>query len=196
MPAELRTRLKSARRVVVLTGAGISAESGLPTFLGNDGLWKEYKTEGLAFTDGFLEKPAVVWEWYEYRRSLYANARPNLGHLALVELEKFYPDFTLITQNSDGLHSAAGSENILELHGNIHRNHCQACGKVYPERSSPAAKFLRVAAVGECCDRTSSGLGRGFPLPFSMPPCKQLSKQGYFFPWEHLPWSSRPLRFL
>lgn len=134
LPAELVTRLKAARRVVALTGAGISAESGLPTFRGQEGLWKEYKAEELASIDGFLQKPEVVWEWYEYRRSIYADARPNGGHLALAELERIYPEFTLITQNTDGLHFAAGSENVLELHGNIRRNRCHSCGKLYPEK--------------------------------------------------------------
>lgn len=131
---ELVSRLKSAKRVVALTGAGISAGSGLPTFRGDGGLWKKYKAEDLASIDGFLHRPQVVWEWYEYRRSIYANAQPNPGHMALVELEKFYTEFTLITQNTDGLHFAAGSENILELHGNIRRNRCHSCGKLYPEK--------------------------------------------------------------
>lgn len=134
LPAELISRLKSARRAAALTGAGVSAESGLPTFRGNEGLWKKYKAEDLASIDGFLQRPQVVWEWYEYRRSIYANARPNPGHAALAALEKFYPEFTLITQNTDGLHFAAGSENILELHGNIRRNRCHSCGKLYPEK--------------------------------------------------------------
>jgi NAD-dependent deacetylase len=131
---ELVSRLKSARRAAVLTGAGISAESGLPTFRGDEGLWKKYKAEDLASIDGFLQRPQVVWEWYEYRRSIYAQARPNAGHFALVELEEFFPEFTLITQNTDGLHLAAGSEKILELHGNIRRNRCHSCGKLYPEK--------------------------------------------------------------
>lgn len=134
LPAELISSLQSAKRVTVLTGAGLSAESGLPTFRGDEGLWKKYKAEDLASIDGFLKRPQVIWEWYEYRRSIYANARPNPGHLALVELEKFYPEFTLITQNTDGLHFAAGSESILELHGNIRRNRCHLCGKLYPEK--------------------------------------------------------------
>ncbi|MGH8004980.1 MAG: SIR2 family NAD-dependent protein deacylase, partial [Limisphaerales bacterium] len=134
LPVELVTRLKSAQRVVVLTGAGISAESGLPTFRGDGGLWQKHKAEDLVSIDGFLQKPDVVWEWYEYRRSIYANAQPNPGHRALAELEKFYPDFTLITQNTDGLHQSAGSENILELHGSLRRNRCHACGNLYPEK--------------------------------------------------------------
>lgn len=137
LPVDLLPRLKSAKRVVVLTGAGISAESGLPTFRGDGGLWKKYRAEDLASVEGFLQKPDVVWEWYEHRRSLYAGARPNAGHLALAALEKFYPEFTLITQNTDGLHFAAGSQNVLELHGNIHRNRCHACGKLHSEKIPP-----------------------------------------------------------
>jgi len=134
LPDKLVGCLQCAQRVVVLTGAGISAESGLPTFRGDGGLWKKYKADDLASLDGFLQKPDVVWEWYEYRRSIYAHARPNPGHLALAEMGKFYADFTLITQNTDGLHLAAGSENILELHGSLHRNRCHLCGKLYPEQ--------------------------------------------------------------
>lgn len=134
VPVELITRLKPAQRVVVLTGAGISAESGLPTFRGDGGLWKKYKAEDLASIDGFLQKPDVVWEWYEYRRSIYATAQPNAGHFALAWFEKFFPEFTLITQNTDGLHALAGSENMLELHGSLRRNRCHACGRLYPEK--------------------------------------------------------------
>jgi NAD-dependent deacetylase len=134
LPAELIGRLKSAKRVVALTGAGVSAESGLPTFRGDGGLWQKFKAEDLASIDGFLQKPDVVWEWYEYRRSIYANAQPNSGHRALADLEKIYPEFTLITQNTDGLHLAVGSENILELHGSLRRNRCHSCGKLYPEK--------------------------------------------------------------
>jgi NAD-dependent deacetylase len=134
VPVELIARLKSAQRVAVLTGAGISAESGLPTFRGDGGLWNKYKAEDLASIEGFLQKPAVVWEWYEYRRSIYANARPNAGHFALAWFEKIFPEFTLITQNTDGLHALAGSENLLELHGSLRRNRCHTCGRLYPEK--------------------------------------------------------------
>lgn len=131
---ELIPKLKVAQRVVALTGAGISAESGLPTFRGDGGLWKKYKAEDLASIEGFLQKPDVVWEWYEYRRSIYAQAKPNAGHLALVEFEQIFPAFTLVTQNTDGLHRMAGSENILELHGSLRRNRCHSCGQLFPEK--------------------------------------------------------------
>jgi NAD-dependent deacetylase len=106
----------------------------LPTFRGDGGLWKKYKAEDLASINGFLEKPAVVWEWYEYRRSIYAGAKPNTGHLVIASFEKFFPEFTLVTQNTDGLHALAGSENMLELHGSLRRNRCHACGRLYPEK--------------------------------------------------------------
>ena len=166
LPAELIGRLQSAERVVALTGAGVSAESGLPTFRGDGGLWQKYKAEDLASINGFLQKPDVVWEWYEYRRSIYANAQPNSGHRTLADLEKIYPEFTLITQNTDGLHLAAGSENILELHGSLRRNRCHFCGKLYPEKVRPTVKNRPAAAAAECCDRTWSGLVNLFLRPF------------------------------
>ncbi|HEX6828789.1 MAG TPA: NAD-dependent deacylase [Burkholderiales bacterium] len=117
--------LRESRRVVVLTGAGISAESGVPTFRdAMTGLWARYRPEDLATPEAFLRDPKLVWEWYEWRRGLVAKANPNPGHLALAELERRIPDFTLITQNVDDLHRRAGSRNVLELHGNITRSKC------------------------------------------------------------------------
>lgn len=117
--------LHSARYVVVLTGAGVSAESSIPTFRdAQTGLWAKYSPEELATPQAFRRNPRLVWEWYAWRRQLVAQAEPNPGHLALVELEKRVPEFTLITQNVDGLHQRAGSQNVIELHGNIHRTVC------------------------------------------------------------------------
>ena len=115
----VREWLKQAQSVAVLTGAGVSAESGVPTFRGNNGLWKQYRAEDLATPDAFARDPKLVWEWYDWRRGLIAQAQPNAGHQALVELEKRVPSFTLITQNVDGLHELAGSSNVLEVHGSI-----------------------------------------------------------------------------
>jgi NAD-dependent deacetylase len=130
---KLLQRLKDAEHVVVLTGAGISAESGVPTFRGNEGLWKKFKPEELATFDAFIKNPELVWEWYNYRRKLIQEVEPNPGHYALVELEEFFPKFTLITQNVDNLHRRAGSKNIVELHGNIEKNYCIKCGKRYDD---------------------------------------------------------------
>ena len=99
--------------------AGISAESGVPTFRGAGGLWRDYRAEDLATPEAFARDPNLVWEWYDWRRQLIAPAKPNLGHYALVTLEKRAPELTLITQNVDGLHPAAGSRNLLEIHGSL-----------------------------------------------------------------------------
>ena len=133
----LRLVLHQAQRVVVLTGAGISAESGVPTFRGADGLWRQYRAVDLATPQAFARDPRLVWEFYNWRRELLAPLTPNPGHLALVKLESRAPEFLLITQNIDGLHHAAGSTNILELHGNIWRVRCTDCGKVTEDRSVP-----------------------------------------------------------
>ena len=130
---KLIERLYKAYNVVVLTGAGISAASGVPTFRGKDGLWNKFNPEELANVDAFLKNPELVWEWYQWRRNLIKNVKPNLGHYALVDLEGFYNEFTLITQNVDNLHQLAGSRNVIELHGNIMRNKCHSCGRLYEE---------------------------------------------------------------
>lgn len=120
--------LAEAERVVVLTGAGISAESGVPTFRGAGGLWRQHRPEDLATPEAFARGPRLVWEWYDWRRARVAKAEPNPGHLALAQLEQRVPDFTLITQNVDGLHQRAGSRRVLKLHGDIWTLHCLGCG--------------------------------------------------------------------
>jgi NAD-dependent deacetylase len=120
--------LAEAERVVVLTGAGISAESGVPTFRGAGGLWRQHRPEDLATPEAFARGPRLVWEWYDWRRARVAKAEPNPGHLALAQLERRIPDFTLITQNVDGLHQRAGSRRVLKLHGDIWTLHCLGCG--------------------------------------------------------------------
>jgi NAD-dependent deacetylase len=129
----LLNALKNSKKVAVLTGAGVSAESGVPTFRGEEGLWKKFRAEELANFDAFMRNPELVWEWYQYRRSLIYNIKPNPGHHALAELAGKIGDFHLITQNIDGLHDAAGSKDIIELHGNIRRNKCATCGEFYSE---------------------------------------------------------------
>ncbi len=127
----LLERLCRAEDVVVSTGAGVSAESGVPTFRGAGGIWSKMKPEELASVDGFMNNPQLVWEWYQYRRDLTSKVSPNPGHRAIAQMEKLFPKFTLITQNIDGLHARAGSGNILELHGNITRNKCLKCKRPY-----------------------------------------------------------------
>lgn len=128
-PSDFIRFLTSAERVVVLTGAGVSQESGLRTFRdAQTGLWAQYKPEDLASPEAFARDPKLVWDWYAWRREAIKGVRPNPGHYALVEMEKHISDFTLITQNVDGLHRFAGSRNVHELHGNIQLVRCSQCG--------------------------------------------------------------------
>lgn len=125
LPQALVSRLRQAERVAVLTGAGVSAESGIPTFReAHTGLWARYDPMELASPEAFERDPATVWDWYQWRRELIAQARPNPGHYALAELQRFFPSLVTITQNVDGFHALAGSSGVLELHGNIQRNIC------------------------------------------------------------------------
>jgi NAD-dependent deacetylase len=132
IPQSLIKDLFTAQSIAVLTGAGISAESGIPTFREvGTGLWAQYNPEELATPEAFRTNPELVWDWYSWRRELISQSVPNPGHEALVKLESFLSsqsrDFTLITQNVDGLHQRAGSRNIIELHGNIMRTKCIGC---------------------------------------------------------------------
>jgi len=129
----LINKLKDATTVAVLTGAGISAESGVPTFRGEQGLWKNFKPEELANFNAFIKNPKLVWEWYNFRKNLISKVEPNPGHHALVQMENFFQDFFLITQNVDNLHRLAGNKRIYELHGNIMRNRCVDCNKQWGE---------------------------------------------------------------
>ncbi|MEW6196876.1 MAG: NAD-dependent deacylase [Bacteroidota bacterium] len=127
---EFLGKLKSAKKVVFFTGAGISAESGIPTFRGKDGIWNKMKPEELASFDAFLRNPNLVWEWYQHRRNIIHNCEPNAGHYAIAKFEKYF-DVTVVTQNIDNLHKRAGSTKIFELHGNIERNFCIDCHTFY-----------------------------------------------------------------
>jgi len=122
-------RLAVAGRVAVLTGAGISAESGLATFRDPGGIWEQFRPEELANMTAFLHNPELVQGWYAHRRKVAEEARPNAGHYALAELETMVPNCTLITQNIDGLYNRAGSHHVIELHGNIMRSYCVVCAR-------------------------------------------------------------------
>ena len=135
---EARSRIASARAITILTGAGISADSGVPTFRGAEGLWRTYRAEDLATPEAFARNPRLVWEWYNWRRELIATKQPNPAHLAIAELEHRSPDtFWLITQNVDGLHRAAGSQRLSEIHGNIWTVRCTGCGVISENREIP-----------------------------------------------------------
>jgi NAD-dependent deacetylase len=161
-PPALVDALRAARPVAVLTGAGISAESGVPTFRdAQSGLWSRFRPEELATAEAYRRNPRLVWDWYAWRRGLVRDARPNAAHLALVSMEARIPDFTLITQNVDGLHALAGSRRLLELHGNIHRNRCfqtddaafaAPCVAAGAASSSPEASRCRPGADAPRCE--------------------------------------------
>lgn len=129
--------LAGAGRVAVLTGAGISAESGVPTFRGKDGLWKQHKAETLATPEAFERDPKLVWEWYDWRRGLIAPVEPNAGHQVIAGWESLFGEMAVITQNVDGLHAKAGSQNVVELHGNIWKLRCTREGTVEEVRDNP-----------------------------------------------------------
>jgi NAD-dependent deacetylase len=133
MDKKLVEKIASSKKVVFFTGAGISSESGIPTFRGKDGIWNKLKPEELASFDAFLKNPELVWEWYKHRKQIIKEAKPNAGHLAIAESEKIFPEVTVVTQNIDNLHKRAGSKIVYELHGNIERNYCIKCGKYCSE---------------------------------------------------------------
>jgi NAD-dependent deacetylase len=144
---ELVARLRDARSVLVLTGSGISAESGLPTFRGAGGLWHTHRVEELASPAGFERDPVLVWRWYNERIAAHARAQPGAGHVALARLEARVAGFTLCTQNVDSLHLRAGSRNVLELHGNLREARCTRCAV----RRALDAGGLPLAEIEHAC---------------------------------------------
>lgn len=153
--SDLEALLSDADSVCVLTGAGISHESGVPTFRGEDGLWRRYRPEDLATPEAFARDPVLVWEWYAWRRELVGRAKPNAAHLALVAIEERIASrpngrFTLVTQNVDGLHERAGSRNVLRLHGSLWRLRCVRCGDEGEDRRVPIHPLPPRCARSEC----------------------------------------------
>jgi NAD-dependent deacetylase len=134
---DVRALIHSAARIVAFTGAGMSVESGIPTFRGPDGLWRKFRAEDLATAGAFERDPKLVWEWYDSRRQNMVRAEPNAGHVALAELERRKPGFDLITQNIDGLHDRAGSRRIHKLHGDIWTLRCVECGRERQDLRTP-----------------------------------------------------------
>jgi NAD-dependent deacetylase len=124
--------LRCAKSVFVLSGAGMSAESGLPTFRGVNGYWGKYRVDDLASPEGFARDPRIVWRWYNERIRAYGDAQPNAGHYALAQLEQSVPRLTIATQNVDSLHARAGSQNVLELHGHLREARCTDCKATVP----------------------------------------------------------------
>ena len=150
MVDDVRARLATARTIAVLTGAGISADSGVPTFRGVDGLWRTHRAEELATPEAFARDPRLVWEWYDWRRGLIASKQPNAAHHALAALEQRGDGVTLITQNVDGLHGLAGSRRLFELHGNIWTVRCTVCGARSTDRRVPLPLSPQLPACPSC----------------------------------------------
>ncbi len=145
---KLLFHLTNADNISALTGAGVSAESGVPTFRDPGGIWEKFRPEELANFEAFMTNPDFVWSWYQHRREIMRNVNPNPGHLALAEMEILFKDFHLITQNIDNLHIRAGSKNVTELHGNIERNYCIKCKKQYDEIDVKEKQVLRCNCGG------------------------------------------------
>jgi NAD-dependent deacetylase len=143
--SQLARRVEEASTVTVLTGAGISAASGVPTFRGKEGLWKSYSPQDLATPEAFRRDPKLVWEWYDWRRGLIAGCRPNAAHNVLAAWGRRYPGFTLITQNVDGLHEASGSEGVIRFHGSLWEvfcwNRCSGSPPKWVDKTVPLEKI-------------------------------------------------------
>lgn len=142
-----RAVFEKSRNIVALTGAGISAESGVPTFRGSGGLWRTYKAQELATPEAFASNPSLVWEFYSYRRELVLTKQPNEAHKVLAETEKRLANegrkLVVITQNIDELHRRAGSDNVIELHGTLFKTQCTKCGDIAENRNSPIVPALK-----------------------------------------------------
>jgi NAD-dependent deacetylase len=192
--------LAGTGRVAVLTGAGISAESGVPTFRGKDGLWRQYKAETLATPEAFERDPKLVWEWYDWRRGLIAPVEPNAGHRVIAGWESLFGEMAVITQNVDGLHAKAGSQNVVELHGNIWKLRCTREGTVGEVRDNPlphippvcpnCGSFLRPHIVwfGESLDPVV--LGRAYELSESCQVMFVIGTSAVVHPAASLPYSA------
>lgn len=156
--------LRRCEKIMVSTGAGISTESGIPSFRGADGLWKKYNPEELATPEAFERDPVKVWEWYDWRRQVIGKAEPNAGHHALVELESLVPRFFLFTQNIDGLHQKAGHTKIHELHGNIWQVRCTAEERVLWFDETPLQRVPPLCDCGALLRPNVVWFGEPLPL--------------------------------
>ncbi len=162
LPEAMIAALREARHICILTGAGVSAESGVPTFRdAQEGLWAQYEAQDLATPEAFLADPALIWRWYRWRRELVAEAEPNPGHFAIAELAELVPRVTLITQNVDRLHQRAGSNNVIEFHGNLFDDRCFADGTL-----ATGDATLEIPTCPDCGGNLRPGVvwfGEGIP---------------------------------
>jgi NAD-dependent deacetylase len=169
-------KLRTAKHVTVLTGAGISAASGIPTFRGASGMWKQFRPEQLATPEAFARDPETVWEWYDWRRQIIAKAQPNDGHRVLAAWKSRFPAFTLITQNVDGLHERAGSNDVIRYHGSIWHLRCSAGLKACS------------AGLKACATPDWEDLRAPLPdLPPSCPKCGAMARPGVVWFGEPIP---------
>ncbi|MHC4471318.1 MAG: NAD-dependent protein deacylase [Planctomycetota bacterium] len=143
-------RLNAAKRVLVVTGAGVSAESGIPTFRGSGGLWEGFRAEELATPEAFARDPERVWRWYRWRRGVCLDAEPNPAHAVIAAMDEAFPEFLLATQNVDGLHPRAGSRRIVELHGSIHTGRCTSCDRIEPLPDDPGPEDAPLPTCEGC----------------------------------------------
>ncbi len=148
IPESTISRLREAESVVFFTGAGISAESGIPTFRGKDGIWNKLKPEELANFNAFLRNPEMVWEWYDHRKKIIHGSQPNNAHKAIAEMQDLFKEVTVVTQNIDNFHRRAGSRTVYELHGNIERNYCIECKTFYNEELPMQGKIPKCTKCG------------------------------------------------
>lgn len=153
---EVRKRILAASSICALTGAGVSAESGIPTFRGPGGLWRDFRPEELATPQAFARDPKLVWEWYDWRRKLIADAQPNAAHIAMAKV-------SVITQNVDGLHQRAGSKNVLEVHGSIWNLRCMVCEKEHVDNRVPLPELPPRCECGGVLRPGVVWFGEGLP---------------------------------
>jgi NAD-dependent deacetylase len=164
IPAELIAALRRAERVLISTGAGVSAESGLPTFRDpQQGLWARYRPQDLATPEAFARDPDTVWRWYQWRRRVHADVAPNPAHRAIAAIQERLPATTLVTQNVDRLHELAGSPSVIHLHGNVFRNKCAACELPMPAVSHDLETPPRCETCGGLCRPDVVWFGEGLP---------------------------------
>lgn len=150
MIKKARDTIQKAYKILVFTGAGISKESGVPTFREADGLWEKFKAEDFATPEAFQRQPKEVWEWYRFRRDLAKKVEPNPGHYAVAKLEEKHDDFLVATQNIDNLHTRAGSKKVIELHGNIMHSYCLKCGHQVDESGEELAGDVPTCPQNGC----------------------------------------------
>ncbi len=150
IPGDIKERLERARKVCVFTGAGVSAESGIPTFRGTDGLWENHPVEDLVTPQGFRRDPALVWRWHLWLHDLSVSVEPNAAHSVIAEMDSYYPEFLTVTQNIDNLHERAGTDRMVKLHGDITQMICLGCGRVHPMPSVVDRDSIMADTLPKC----------------------------------------------